>query len=108
VDADLVAGSTSEDGAVVWRIGSRTTRVELDNIFTNVEFNTWDRETSIRRITGITNRHWTSIVQCSMMLMSPLSSSKKIDSTRHPAGFFCPFLFCLKTVASSVRDSLWR
>jgi hypothetical protein len=40
-----------------------------------------------------------------MMLMSPLSSSKKIDSTRLTAGIFLPVFFPDKTGTSSILIS---
>jgi hypothetical protein len=38
-----------------------------------------------------------------MMLMSPLSSSKKIDSTRLPGGYFFACLFSRTTGTSSIH-----
>ncbi|MEG0886168.1 MAG: hypothetical protein RSH52_33570, partial [Janthinobacterium sp.] len=43
---------------------------------------------SLRRISDITNIKWFYMLQRGIMHLSPLSSSKEIDSARYAAGFF--------------------
>jgi hypothetical protein len=51
-------------------------------------------ESFIKAMADIAKLNWISFLRCSMMSMSPLFSSKKIDSARLRAGFFLVLRGC--------------